>query len=167
MQDYGERYVFTHLGYNLRMSDIHASLGIEQLKKLDLLNKNRNIIVAFYNENLIKYANYLQLPIIPKDSFHSFYGYPLLVKKNKLFKRLDIVRYLEENNIETRAFMGGDLSRQPAFRNEKNVIVKGSLKNTINIFENSFFIGCHPNITDAQQQKVIDVIDRFMSSFDI
>jgi dTDP-4-amino-4,6-dideoxygalactose transaminase len=63
--------------------------------------------------------------------------------------------------------MGGDLSQQPAFRNEKNVIIKGSLKNTINIFENSFFIGCHPNITEVQQQKVVDVINRFMSSFDI
>ena len=89
-----------------------------------------------------------------------------MVKNNKLFKRVDIVRYLEENNIETRAFMGGDLSRQPAFRNE-NIIIKGSLDNTVNIFENSFFIGCHPNITGAQQQKVIDVIGRFMNSFDI
>ena len=61
--------------------------------------------------------------------------------------------YNEENNIETRAFMGGDLSRQPAFRNEKNVKINGSLKNTMNIFENSFFIGCHPNVTALQQQK--------------
>jgi len=167
MKDYDERYVFTQLGYNLRMSDIHASLGIEQLKKLDLINKKRNKVVDFYNENLIKHSNYLQLPTVPKDSFHSFYGYPLLVKKNKLFKRVDIVRYIEDNNIETRGFMGGDLSQQPAFRNEKNVIIKGSLKNTINIFENSFFIGCHPNITEVQQQKVVDVINRFMSSFDI
>lgn len=166
MQDYDERYIFTQIGFNLRMSDIHASLGIEQLKKLDTINKNRNEIINFYNENLIKYSDYLQVPTAPKDSFHSYYGYTLLVKENKLFKRVDIVRYLEENNIETRAFMGGDLSRQPAFRNE-NIIIKGSLDNTVNIFENSFFIGCHPNITAVQQQKVVDVIGGFMKSVGI
>ena len=62
--------------------------------------------------------------------------------------------------------MGGDLSRQPAFRNE-NIIIKGSLDNTVNIFENSFFIGCHPNITTTQQQKVVDVIGEFMKSVGI
>ena len=160
LKDYDERYVFTEIGYNMRMTDIAASLGIEQLKKLDGLNKRRVEIARQYTENLSKFNDYLILPKIPNNCFHSFYGYVIAVKENKFFNRLDLVRFLEENNIETRGFMGGNLAIQPAYRNE-NIKVSGDLKNTNYILNNVFFIGCHPYISNKGIEHVIKVFEEF------
>ena len=92
--------------------------------------------------------------------FHAFYGYVIIVKENESFNRLDIVRFLEENNIETRAFMGGNLALQPAYRNE-NIKIFGDLKNTNYILNNAFFIGCHPHISEKQINHVIKTFENF------
>jgi CDP-6-deoxy-D-xylo-4-hexulose-3-dehydrase len=160
LKDYDERYVFTEIGYNMRMTDIAASLGIEQLKKLDELNKRRLEIARQYTENLSKFDDYLILPKIPANCFHSFYGYVIAVKENKSFNRSDLVRFLEENNIETRGFMGGNLAIQPAYRN-KNIKISGDLKNTNYILNNAFFIGCHPYISNKGTDHVIKVFEEF------
>jgi len=164
LKDYDERYAFTKIGYNLRMTDIAASLGIEQLKKLDELNRRRLMIVRQYTEGLTKFSDFLILPKIPTNSFHSFYGYVIIVKENKNFNRLDIVRFLEENNIETRGFMGGNLALQPAYRNE-NIKVFGSLKNTNYILNNAFFIGCHPFIYEKGVEHVIRTFEDFFEKY--
>jgi len=160
LKDYDERYVFTEIGYNMRMTDIAASLGIEQLKKLDGLNKRRVEIARQYTENLSKFNDYLILPKIPNNCLHSFYGYVIVVKENKSFNRLGLVTFLEQNNIETRGFMGGNLSVQPAYRNE-NIKVSGDLKNTNYILNNVFFIGCHPYISNKGIDYVIKLFEEF------
>ena len=160
LKDYDERYVFENIGYNVRMTDLHASLGIEQLKKLDLLNKVRIEIAEYYTNRLKKYEDYLQLPKLPKGFFHSFYGYPILVKEKAPFLRKNIIRFLEHHKIETRAFMGGNLALQPAYRNQ-NIKVIGNLKNTVKIMDNAFFIGCHPYINEVQRKYVISIFNKF------
>jgi CDP-6-deoxy-D-xylo-4-hexulose-3-dehydrase len=160
LKNYDERYVFTKIGYNVRMTDIAASLGIEQLKKLDNLNKRRLQIVKRYNEGLSRFSDYLILPKIPYNSFHAFYGYVIVVKENERFDRLDIVRFLEDNDIETRGFMGGNLALQPAYRNE-NIKISGDLKNTNYILNNAFFIGCHPFISEKGIEHVIKTFENF------
>lgn len=163
LTDYDERYVFETIGYNVRMSDIHASLGIEQLKKLDDLNAKRIQNVKDFNQFFNKYEQFLQLPTVPKGSFHSFYGYPILVKENKSFTRTDLVRFLEEKLIETRAFLGGDLSIQPAYRNED--IKKINLENTKKILHQAFYIGCHPNLSKEQIDYIKAMFDEFMKQY--
>jgi CDP-6-deoxy-D-xylo-4-hexulose-3-dehydrase len=164
LKNYDERYVFNKIGYNVRMTDIAASLGIEQLKKLDKLNKRRLQVARRYSENLSKFGDYLILPKIPDNCFHAFYGFVIIVKENSHFNRLDIVRFLEENNIETRGFMGGNLAIQPAYRNE-NIKISGNLKNTNLILNNAFFIGCHPYISDKQIEHVIKVFEDFFKKY--
>ena len=164
LQDYDERYIFETIGYNVRMSDIHASLGIEQLKKLDEFNKKRVENANKYNEALKKYDDYIKLPEHPEEYYHSFYGYTLVVKQDAPFRRVDIVRYLEDKNIETRAFMGGSLIKQPAFRKE-NMRIVGNMKETENILNNAFFIGCHPKIGNEQIDYVIDIFEKFFELF--
>ena len=164
LKDYDERYVFENIGYNVRMTDLTASLGIEQLKKLDSLNKVRAEIAKYYTNRLKKYENYLQLPKVPEKSFHSFYGYPILIKEKAPFLRKDIVRFLEQHKIETRAFMGGNLALQPAYRNE-NIKIIGDLKNTIKIMNNAFFIGCHPYIDEAQREYIMSIFDNFFEKY--
>tara|TARA_R110000824_G_scaffold227525_2_gene415320 strand:- start:4303 stop:5577 length:1275 start_codon:yes stop_codon:yes gene_type:complete len=160
LNEYDERYVFTNVGYNLRMTDIAASMGIEQLKKLDDFNTSRVEMAQFYNENLCNYEKYLMLPTIPKGYSHSFYGYPIVIRPGSPFSRKELVNYLEQNNIETRAFMGGDLSLQPAYRNTRHKI-PNDMPNTKVILNNAFFIGCHPFINKEQKKQIREAFDNF------
>ena len=166
LKEYDERYVFENIGYNVRMTDLTASLGIEQLKKLDSLNRVRVEIAKYFTDGLKKYEDYLQLPKIPEDCFHSFYGYVILVKEKAPFLRRDIIRFLEQHKIETRAFMGGNLALQPAYRNG-NIKVVGDLKNTVKIMNNVFFIGSHPYIDEVQSEYVISIFDKFFESYNL
>ena len=164
LSDYDERYVFEIQGYNVRMTDIHASLGIEQLKKLDNLNNERVRIASNYNKHLSKYDEFIQIPRTPDGYFHSFYGYTLLIKESAPFVRTQLVRFLEDRMIETRAFMGGNLSIQPAYRNS-NFRVSGNLDITEAVTDRAFFIGCHPRINKEAQDYVLETFDQFFSQF--
>ncbi len=163
LKEYDERYVFDNIGYNVRMTDIHASLGIEQLKKIDALNEIRIRNAAHYTKALSKYSQYLQLPKIPGGALHSFYTYPIIIKENAPFNRTKLVRYLEDHKIETRAIMGGDLSKQPAFRSE-NIKIADDLKNTKRVLTHGFFIGCHPKIDQQQLTYITSVFDNFFKN---
>ena len=166
LNEYDERYVFPSIGYNLRMTDVAASLGIEQLKKLDNFNELRAKLAQGYTEFLRSYEKYLILPTVPKGYFHSFYGYPIVIKPNCPFTRKELVNHLEDHNIETRAFMGGDLSKQPAYR---GTVCKSpfDMPNTELIFNNAFFIGCHPFINEDQKQHIINTFEKFFSEVEM
>ena len=166
LKDYDERYVFENIGYNLRMTDIAASLGIEQLKKLDRLNDIRVENANKYIKSMIKHNNYLLMPKTPKGYYHSFYGFTILVSKEAPFNRKDIITYLEKHNIETRAFMGGNLNIQPAYR-DFGFRVSGELINTNFLTNNAFFIGSHPFLDDEAinfvSKKVNSFIDKYVN----
>ena len=157
---YDTRYVFDRLGYNVRMTDIAASLGIEQLKKLDALNKKRVAVVARYQRDFRKYKKYLRLPEVRKGTFHSFYGYSVVVERGAPFQRRDLVRFLEEREIETRPFFAGCLPDQPGFRNQPKKII-GKLSISRWIRDNAFFIGCHPALTQAHVRRVVQAFSDF------
>jgi CDP-6-deoxy-D-xylo-4-hexulose-3-dehydrase len=161
LKEYDERYVFTNIGYNLRMTDIAASLGIEQLKKLDAFNDKRVEIAQSYTDKLSIYNKWLILPSVPGGYFNSFYGYPIVIKDGAPFSRKELVNHLEENNIETRAFMAGDLSRQPAYV-DTNWKMPFDMPNTKTLLNNAFFIGCHPFVTSNQEEIIINSFNEFM-----
>jgi len=163
LRGYDARYIFTRLGYNMRMTDIEASLGIEQLKKLDSLNARRLGIVKKYQAALKSYSCYLQLPTVRLGNFHSFYAYPFLVRKNTPFTRQKLALFLEKKGIETRAFFGGCLPDQPAFHGQKMRVV-GQLPVSRYIRDNAIFIGCHPAITDSQVKHVINSFEEFFNT---
>ena len=166
LKDFDERYAFEVVGYNLRMTDIYASLGIPQVGKLDELNKQRNEIADYYTKHLKDYDYYLQLPIIPENGEHTFYGYIMTIKEGTGLDRKTIVNYLEDNGIDTRAVMGGNLSKQPFMKGQKFEI-QGDLKNANYITDNSFFIGSHPHINQEARQHVVDVFDKFFSEWEL
>ncbi len=163
LKNYDARYIFTRLGYNVRMTDIEAALGIEQIKKLDSLNIQRIAIVDKYQASFEKYIQYIQLPVVHENTFHSFYGYPFLIREGAPFSRLDLVTYLEKANIETRSFFAGCLPDQPGFRDEAGRVV-GDLPVSRLIRDNSVFIGCHPAISEAQIDHVIQTFDAFFQN---
>ncbi len=164
MRGYDARYIFARLGYNVRMTDITAALGIEQIQKLDRLNKKRVMIVTAYLKSLRRYRTFLELPTIEKGHLHSFYGFPFLVKEGAPFSRADVVRHLEESGIETRPFFGGCLPDQPAFRNEPKRVV-GALPVARMIRDQSIFIGCHPALTKKHIAQVRSAFDAFLKKY--
>lgn len=161
---YDTRYIFSRLGYNVRMTDIMASLGIAQIKKLDALNKKRIAIVRKYDAHLSRYDQYLQLPHVKKADFHSYYGYPFVVKDGSPFTRMDLVNHLEKQGVETRPFFGGCLPDQPAFRDEVKRVV-GKLPVARHLRDQSIFIGCHPGLTPAHVKHCLAAFDSFFARF--
>lgn len=164
LKGYDARYIFTRLGYNVRMTDVTASLGIEQIKKLDRLNAKRVANVAAYNAAFAKYDRLFVLPKSASGAFHSYYGYPFVIKESAPFSRLDFVTFLESKGIETRPFFGGCLPDQPAFRNEAKRIV-GKLPVARMLLTQSVFIGCHPGLTKAHLRQVISAFDEYLRKY--
>jgi CDP-4-dehydro-6-deoxyglucose reductase, E1 len=164
LKKFDARYIFARLGYNLRMTDITASLGIEQIKKLDKLNNKRVPIVRAYLKTLTPYEKYFELPSVKKNHLHSFYGFPFVIREDAPFSRLEMVKFLEERGIETRPFFGGCLPDQPAFRDEPKRIV-GKLPVSRWIRDCSIFIGCHGALTPDHVRHVTDTLEDFLSKY--
>ena len=140
---YDHKYVYSHIGYNLKVTDMQAAVGIEQLKKLpkfiDTRKKNFNTIY----DQLKVYEDYLLMPEIEKNADPSWFGFPILVKSNTDFKRDDIVNHLENNKVATRMLFGGNLTKQPAY-NDINIKIADILNNTDEVMEKLFWIGVYP-----------------------
>lgn len=165
LKDYDKRYVFQRLGYNFRMTDIAASLGIEQLKKLNKFNIQRrnnanlitDLIVKKFNKYFINFK-------YNKNYTHSYYTYAFLLKKNIHFSRKDICVFLEKNGIETRPLFAGCLPDQPAFVNKKIKVF--DLVSSRYVKENLFFIGVHPKINYKNINYLSKKIESFLLKFD-
>ena len=139
-----KKFLFVNLGYNLRGSEIGASIGIEQLKKFkNIISKRRKIAKKFVT--FFKSMSHLKLQSETKNSDHSGFGLPIYLNKKINIKK--IRSFLDKKNIETRPIICGNITSQPALRKFKYKI-KGSLRNSNFIMKNSFAIGCHQNIED-------------------
>lgn len=161
LTEYDERYVFYRLGFNLRMTDVAAALGLVQLEKLDAMNRRRLDTAHFYLAKLKQFDEFLQLPSLPAGCLHSFYAFPLVVRRGAPFSRAVLARYLEGRGIETRALFGGNLVDQPAYRRLPLRVV-GDLPISRWLRDGALFIGCHPGIGDAERQYVVDAIAGFL-----
>ena len=163
IKNYDKRYVFTKIGYNVRMTDLQASVGVIQTKKMDKLNKIR-AQNAKYLDNLInKYLskNFMTTKYI-KNYFNSRYTFPVIIKKNCKHSRKSICDFLEKNRIQTRPMMGGCLPDQPGLRYEKGRSV-GSLKVSRLIKDYCFFVGIHPLVTKKQMVRMVKLLRKFLN----
>ncbi|NUV00586.1 lipopolysaccharide biosynthesis protein RfbH, partial [Marinitoga sp. 1154] len=157
---YDHKYVYSHIGYNLKLTDMQAAVGVAQLKKLPEFIEKRKRNFKLLKEGLKKYEEYLILPEPTPKSDPSWFGFPITVKDNDKFSRWDIVTYLEENKIMTRMLFGGNLTRQPAYEDVKYKI-HNELKNTDIIMNNTFFIGVYPGITNEMINYIINTFEKF------
>ena len=161
---YDHKYVYSHIGYNLKVTDMQAAVGVAQLKKLPKFIELRKKNFTYLYNHLKKYKKYFILPKATKGSQPSWFGLPILVRESAPFTRTDIVNYLEQKRIATRMLFGGNLIRQPAYQNSKYKIA-GLLKNTDLIINNLFWIGVYPGINKKQLEYIINTIGRFLDSF--
>jgi len=162
LKRYDIRYIFQNLGYSVKMMELEAAFGNEQLKKLDEFIKIRRRNAKILNKMLNSYSHLLKSQIKQKWAYHSYYSYPFLITEEAKFNRNEIVNYLENKNIETRPIFGGNLPDQPAFRDQK--IKVGNVPNAIKIRDNGFFVGCYPGITKKEMEYVGNTIIEFLES---
>lgn len=164
LKEFDSRYVFSRLGYNVRMTDPVAAFGLEQLKKLNAFNAQRIETAAYYTKHLEPFNAWLQTPTVPSGLVHTYYAYPLMVRSEAPFRRAELTRYLESRKVETRALFGGSLADQPAFRG-LGLRVAGNLRVSRDIRDRCFFIGCHPRIGQAERAYTIQCFKEFFGQF--
>lgn len=159
--DFDHRYVYTHAGYNLKITDMQAALGTVQLKKFPAFMKRREENATMLTQGLAKHSRFLILPKATPNSKPCWFGYPVTVRKGASFSRADLVKYLEARRIETRMFFAGNITKQPYFDNVTYRVV-GGLNNTDYIMANTFWFGVYPGVTKEMIRFIIASFDEFM-----
>jgi len=153
---YDHKYIYTHLGYNMKVTDMQAALGVGQLQKLDSFidqrRKNfKHLFEAFQIKGL---EEHFILPKATERSDPSWFGFLLTIRDGSPLRRVDVVRMLEERKVGTRLLFAGNLIKQPAFHDVDYRVV-GSLDNTNKITNDSFWIGVWPGIGDAERDYMV------------
>ncbi|SKA08855.1 lipopolysaccharide biosynthesis protein RfbH [Selenihalanaerobacter shriftii] len=159
---YDHKYIYSHIGYNLKVLDLQPAIGVEQLKKLPSFIKKRKENFKKLKNGLKDYENYLILPKATEKSDPSWFGFPITVKKDSGVDRADLVNHLEDNKIMTRMLFAGNITRQPAYQNVKYRVV-GDLENTDYIMNNTFFIGVYPGIDQDKRDYILQVFADYFS----
>jgi CDP-6-deoxy-D-xylo-4-hexulose-3-dehydrase len=157
---YDHKYTYSHIGYNLKMTDMQAAVGVAQLDKLPTFIEQRKQNFEFLYSRLQDLQDVLLLPEATPNSDPSWFGFLLSVKENAPFTRNQLVQHLESQRIGTRLLFAGNLTRQPAYKG-LNYRVIGDLKNTDWIMQNSFWIGLFPSLTEEMLDYAVSVIHQF------
>lgn len=145
-EGYDHKYIYSHAGYNLKVTDMQAACGLAQLKKAPTFIQARKDNFAFLKELLKDSEEFIQLPHATEHSDPSWFGFPITLKENCPVTRLDLLTYLDQNKVGTRPLFAGNLVRQPYMRAVRYRI-SGELTNTDNIMNNTFWIGVQPSLT--------------------
>jgi CDP-4-dehydro-6-deoxyglucose reductase, E1 len=155
------RFMFGNIGYNIRSSDLNATLGITQLDKLDEIIKARKFNAFLVNDVLEEYSDVLELPTTQDHIDNSWFAYPITVNSNTAnFTVKEFKKYLESKSIETRPLIAGNLAEQPIFKSGKVKFRKGNLFNAQKFMENGFYFGIHQ---DVNMDYLLYYLDEFLS----
>lgn len=158
---YDHKYVYSHIGYSLKVTDMQAAIGCAQLRKLEQFIARRKENFRKLTQILKPCEDRLILPMATEHSDPSWFGYVITVREGAPFSRNDITTYLEANRIETRNIFGGNLLCHPAYQDIPHRI-HGDLDNTNLVMKNTFFICVYPGITDSHLDYIAEVFARFM-----
>jgi len=159
---YDHKYVYSHIGYNLKLTEMQAAVGCAQLDKLEGFIARRKQNYRRLVDIFKPYEGRLILPSATEHSDPSWFAFAMTVRPDAGFTRNELTLFLETNRIETRNLFSGNLLRHPAFENI-NCRIVGDLKNTDLITNNTFFIGVYPGIGQPQLDKIADTFARFMN----
>jgi CDP-6-deoxy-D-xylo-4-hexulose-3-dehydrase len=152
---YDHKYTYSHIGYNLKMTDMQAAVGVSQLKKLPGFIAKRRANFARLKEGLRDLQEFFILPEATPNSDPSWFGFPLAVRPGAPFKRNRVIGYLEQRKIATRLLFAGNLLRQPAYKDIRHRVV-GTLDNTDFVMNNLFWVGVYPGITDQMIDYMLE-----------
>jgi len=157
---YDHKYIYSHIGFNMKITDMQAACGLGQLKNLENFIEKRKKNVIFLKKQLSSLQDEILLPEAEINSEPSWFGFPITLKANSKFKRTDIIRKLTENKIGTRLLFAGNLTKQPAYISKK-FRVSGKLDVTNLIMTNTFWVGIQPAIGEEELSFVAKILKDF------
>jgi CDP-6-deoxy-D-xylo-4-hexulose-3-dehydrase len=165
-EGYDHKYTYSRMGYNLKITDLQASILCEQLKRLDGFVEKRRYNWKRLREALDKHSRWLIMPEATPGANPSWFGFHMTVKDVAPFKRQDIINFLEKDKkIGTRLFFGGNILKQPAYKGIKHKLYS-ELHNTNIAMRGTFWVGVHPAIDDAQLDYMISAFDEFLTPYE-
>ena len=157
---YDHKYIYSHIGYNLKATDLQAAVGVAQLEKLPAFIERRRHNWRRLHDGLADLAEVLILPRATEHSDPSWFGFALTVRPDAPFDRRELVQWLDERRIATRQLFGGNLLRQPAYRDVAHR-VSGDLTNTDIVMQGTLWLGVYPGITDEMVDYMVDTVRSF------
>jgi CDP-6-deoxy-D-xylo-4-hexulose-3-dehydrase len=163
-QGYDHKYVYSHIGYNLKITDMQAAIGVEQIKKLPTFIEARKRNFKAWEDGFKPLGKYFILPNATKGADPSWFAYPVSVRPDCGFSRTELVTYLNQHKVETRNLFGGNLLRQPAYLHIKHRVAESGLPNTDFAMNNTFFLGVYPGLTQDMITHVINLISEFLKT---
>lgn len=161
---YDHKYTYSHIGYNLKATDMQAALGVSQLTKLPDFVKRRKSNFAHLKRALLGLEKYLFLPEATPHSDPSWFGFPIGIREGAPFQRADLIRCLEANKIGTRLLFGGNLVRQPAYAAAEYRVL-GDLRNADFVMNSVFWVGVYPGLTRPMLDYIAASMVAFVDSF--
>jgi CDP-6-deoxy-D-xylo-4-hexulose-3-dehydrase len=155
------RFLFIHMGYNLRPTEIQGAFGMHQIRKLDNFIKKRTENAKYWSKKLSQYEDYFIIQRQGKQTKPVHFCYPLTIRKEAPFSRQSLIKYLEKNKIETRPIMAGNFVEQPVINYIQHSKFD-SLPNSKFAMRNSFFFGNHHKITRPMREYVVEKISEYI-----
>ncbi len=159
-EGYDHKYTYSHLGYNLKISDMQAACALAQMDRLDEFVAARKRNFAYLKHRLASCAEFLDLPHATEKSDPSWFGFLVMLKPEAGTKRVDLLTYLDENRIGTRLLFAGNLARQP-YMAGRNFRVSGTLVNTDKVMNHAFWLGVYPGLAQDHLDYVVGKIEAF------
>jgi CDP-6-deoxy-D-xylo-4-hexulose-3-dehydrase len=154
---YDHKYTYSHIGYNLKATDMQAAVGVSQLKKLAVFIEKRRANFNYLRQRLEHLQDYFILPQPTPNSTPSWFGFPIYVRPEASFTRWEAVHWLEAHKIGTRLLFAGNLTRQPAYRGQEYRIV-GNLAQTEAVMERVFWIGVYPGLSEPMLEYMCEIL---------
>jgi CDP-6-deoxy-D-xylo-4-hexulose-3-dehydrase len=158
---YDHKYTYSHLGYNLKITDMQAACGVAQLEKVNDFIQARKTNFLHLMDRLTNCSEFIQFASPAEHSDPSWFGFPITLKGGCPVSRLDLLAYLQQNNIGTRLLFAGNLTRQPSMENVQ-YRVSGDLANTDLVMNNTFWIGVHPALSEEMLDFAARKIEEFL-----
>lgn len=159
-QGYDHKYTYSHMGYNLKITDMQAACGLAQLERIEEFVQKRKENFAFLSESLKSCEEFIILPKATTNSDPSWFGFPITIREEAQIARVDLLKFLDQNKIGTRLLFAGNLVRQPYFKDVPYRVV-GDLTNTDSIMNNTFWIGLYPGLSEQHLQFVVNKFEEF------
>lgn len=157
---YDHKYVYSHIGYNLKITDMQAACGLAQLDRLETFIEQRRANFQYLYERLQSLTDFIMLPKATPNSNPSWFGFPITLREEAGVERVDLLRFLDEQKIGSRLLFAGNLIRQPNFQ-DVNYRVVGSLDNTEKTMKDTFWIGLYPALGEAHFEYVAEQLEAF------
>jgi CDP-6-deoxy-D-xylo-4-hexulose-3-dehydrase len=159
-EGYDHKYTYSHLGYNLKITDMQAACGLAQIDRAPGFIQARKDNFAFLKQRLQTCAEFLILPEATEHSDPSWFGFPMTIKPESNVSRVDLLQYLDQHKIGTRLLFAGNLTRQP-YMVGRNYRVSGELTNTDRVMNDTFWIGVYPGLTQEMLEYAATKIEEF------